>query len=275
MNAASHNDAIDPNSNTVPIRTLSLDFGGSSLKSAVLDENGEPIGGYLIEFIAYPFEPSHMLHMVQHHLEEHDSAIERITLGMPGIIRNGVVVTTPHYICTNGPRTDVSLELSERWLNYDLRTALEESFDCPALVLNDAEVAAAGVTSGEGAELVLTLGTGLGCAFVVDGLLAPHIEVSHAPWMAGRTFDDVLGEKNRSQCEPAEWSEAVLEIIDSLWPVYHWDKLYLGGGNSQKLTTDVRQQMPSRHVTFIQYEAGASGGAKAWELIKASRRTMS
>ncbi|MFY9262186.1 MAG: ROK family protein [Actinomycetaceae bacterium] len=250
--------------------TLSFDFGGSNVKSAVLDHGGQTISAFIQEPVRYPFSPADMLDTIAGHALAHEVDFDRITIGMPGVIRGGKVVTTPHYICPAGPNTPASPLLADQWLGFDVRMAVEERFGSPAIVLNDAQIAAAGVTSGYGAELVLTLGTGLGCAFVYNGQLTPHLEVSHAPGPDGRIFDDYIGEAERLRIGDERWSEQVLSAIDALGQVYYWDRLYVGGGNSFKLTDSTRNELLSRSmpsagsVTFLPYESGAVGGHKVW-----------
>ena len=70
---------------------------------------------------------------------------DRATVGLPGMIRHGVVVTTPHYVTKSGPRTRVLPELVEQWDGFDAKAALDEAFGIPTRVLNDAEVHGAGV----------------------------------------------------------------------------------------------------------------------------------
>ena len=72
-------------------------------------------------------------------------------------------------------------ELVEQWEGFDAQSALSEALGVPTIVLNDAEVHGAGVIAGQGLELVLTLGTGLGCAIFDGSRLAPHLEMSQAP----------------------------------------------------------------------------------------------
>ena len=81
----------------------------------------------------------------------------------------------------------------------DIRAAVEERLGLPTLVLNDAEVHGAGVISGTGVELVLTLGTGLGTALFDGGVLAPHLELSHAPVRWGTTYDAYIGQVERAR----------------------------------------------------------------------------
>lgn len=109
-------------------------------------------------------------------------------------------------------------ELVSAWTGADVKGLVETTTRLPALVVNDAIVTAAGVITGNGSELVLTFGTGLGVAFAVDGTLTEHIEVSHAPSPLGGTFDDTVGAINVSGADPALWSENILRVIDSCGP---------------------------------------------------------
>lgn len=195
---------------------------------------------------------------------------ERVTLGMPGMIRHGVVVYTPHYIRKAGPHTKIVPELASAWENLSLSKVLEDQFGVPTLVLNDAEVAAAGVASGEGIELMVTLGTGLGTALIDNGTLAPHLEISHAPMRWGLTYDDVIGEAERIRLGDTAWSRRVLKAIESLWPVFRWDKLYLGGGNSARIVLSVRGKLGD-NVIFVPNAAGMNGGVRAWDMASPER----
>ena len=85
------------------------------------------------------------------------------------MIRHGVVVATPHYVTRSGPRSAVDPDLLAAWTGCDIRASIEARLGLPTLVLNDAEVHGAGVISGTGIELVLTLGTGLGSALFDGG----------------------------------------------------------------------------------------------------------
>ncbi|SQH28194.1 Uncharacterised protein [Arcanobacterium haemolyticum] len=221
-----------------------------------------------MDFVGYPFTPDALIATVNTHTNAHSIPFQRITIGMPGIIRNGRVIHTPHYIRTTGPGGTVDPELVSAWTGADVKGLVETTTRLPALVVNDAIVTAAGVITGNGSELVLTFGTGLGVAFAVDGTLTEHIEVSHAPSPLGGTFDDTVGAINVSGADPALWSENILRVIDSLWPMYRWDQLYVGGGNAFKLTAPVRARLADAGVKFLDYEAGARGGAAAWEHVK-------
>lgn len=252
----SHTDGSAP-------KTLAVDCGGGGIKSSLLDTAGFQIGQAQRTALRYPLPPEDLLGIIKKHAEGVD--FDRITLGMPGMIRHGVVVYTPHYIRKAGPHTKILPELEQGWGHLNLSQVLENEFGVPALVLNDAEVAAAGVVSGEGIELMVTLGTGLGTAMIDNGILAPHLEISHAPMRWGLTYDDVIGEAERIRLGDSAWSRRVLKAIESLWPVFRWDKLYLGGGNAARIVLNVRGKLGD-NVVFVPNAAGMNGGVRAWAM---------
>ena len=190
---------------------------------------------------------------------------DRATVGLPGMIRHGVVVTTPHYVTRSGPRTRVLPELQEQWYGFDARSALTDALGYPVIVLNDAEIHGAGVVAGQGLELVLTFGTGLGSALFDGGRLAPHLELSQGPVRWGLSYDTYIGEHERRRLGDAHWSRRVRRVVDSLRPVFVWDRVYLGGGNSRHIRPDHLAQMGD-DVVVVPNTAALVGGARIWSL---------
>ncbi len=185
---------------------------------------------------------------------------------MPGMIRHGVVVTTPHYVTKSGPRTRVLPELVEQWEGFDAQTGLADALGIPTRVLNDAEVHGAGVIAGQGLELVMTLGTGLGCAIFDGSRLAPHLEMSQAPVRWGLSYDTYIGEHERRRLGDALWSRRVGRVVEGLRPVFMWDRLYLGGGNSRHITPNVLVKLGD-DVVIVPNSAALVGGARVWHLL--------
>ena len=127
--------------------TLTIDCGGGGIKGSVLDEAGTMRAQPLRVPTPYPLPPDLFVKTLVELGEQLPSA-DRVTVGMPGMLRHGVVVATPHYVTRSGPRTKVDPELVDAWYGFDARTALAEAFGLPTLVLNDAEVHGAGVVAG-------------------------------------------------------------------------------------------------------------------------------
>lgn len=243
--------------------TLSIDCGGLSIKASVLDAAGTMHAPAIAIPTPYPLSPSKMVDTVMEISAQLPKA-DRITIGFPGMIRHGVVIHTPHYINPKGPRTKSDTELMAAWKGFDLQSAVASAMKVPALVLNDAEVHGAGVISGSGLEVVLTLGTGLGYALFDGGKLAPHIELSHAPIRRSTSYDTWIGEHERRRLGDAFWSRRVRDMVADLRPVFHWDRLYLGGGNSNRLKPSTLKVLGD-DVVIVPNAAGIIGGVRAWE----------
>jgi polyphosphate glucokinase len=244
--------------------TLSIDCGGSFIKASVLDESGTMRAHQVRIETPYPLSPERFVETIRGIADQLPQA-NRLTLGMPGMIRHGVVIHTPHYINVRGPFTRRDPALYNDWSGFDVRSALQAALAIPALVLNDAEVHGAGVVTGAGLELVLTLGTGLGCAMFDGGILAPHIELSHAPVRGATTYDEWIGEEAHRRVGDLFWSRRILRMVEGLRPVFLWDRLYLGGGNSRLITSEHQRRMGD-DVVIVPNSAGIVGGVRAWHM---------
>lgn len=245
-------------------RTLSLDCGGGGIKGCVLDVAGEMLCPPVRVPTPYPLPPQRFISVLRAVADDLPAA-DRITVGLPGMIRHGRVITTPHYITRRGPRSSIDPQLAAEWSGFDARAALHAEFARPVLVLNDAEVHGAGAITGVGLELVLTLGTGLGCALFDGGRVAPHLEMSQAPVRWGLPYDLYVGERERRRLGNALWSRRVVRMIDLLRPVFLWDRLYLGGGNAAHLTNAQLGRL-GQDMAIVPNAIALVGGARAWSL---------
>lgn len=244
--------------------TLAIDCGGGGIKASVLDEAGTMRAHPTRVPTPYPLSTDLFVSTLADLAATLPKA-DRATVGLPGMIRHGVVINTPHYITKAGPRSRVLPELVEQWEGFDARGALTEAFGMPTLVLNDAEVHGAGVIAGAGLELVLTLGTGLGAAMFDGGRLAPHLELSQAPVRWGLSYDTFIGEHERRRLGDALWSRRVARMVEGLRPVFVWDRLYLGGGNSRHITPSTAARLGD-DVVIVPNSAALIGGARIWQL---------
>lgn len=244
--------------------TLGVDCGGGGIKASVLDAQGTMHAHPTRAPTPYPLPPERLVATIVDLAGSLPQA-HRVTVGMPGMIRHGVVVATPHYITRAGPRTAVVPELVEAWAGFDMRAAVAEALGLPALVLNDAEVHGAGVIAGAGLEMVITLGTGLGNALYDGGVLAPHLELSQAPMRWGLSYDAYIGEHERLRLGDAHWSRRVRRVVEALRPVVVWDRVYLGGGNGRRVVPSVMARLGD-DVVIVPNSAGVVGGVRAWSL---------
>ncbi len=244
--------------------TLVVDCGGGGFKATVFDESGTMRAQPIRVPTPYPLPPTRFVDTIVEMAGTLPPA-DRASIGLPGMIRHGVVITTPHYVTARGPRSRVKPELVAQWHGFDARTALAGALDVPTLVLNDAEFHAAGVVAGQGLELVLTLGTGLGCALFDGGRLAPHLELSQAPVRWGLSYDTYIGEHERRRLGDSFWSRRVVRVVDGLRPIFLWDRLYIGGGNSRHITASQIVKLGDDTV-IVPNTAALVGGARIWQL---------
>lgn len=240
--------------------TLSVDCGGTGLKCRVLDAAGVPVTPRIRLRTPYPCPPEKLAQALHAIAAATGTRLDRVSVGMPGLLRGGVVRWTPHYVTEAGPFTPVRPDLVRLWEDMDIQALLRETFQRPTLVVNDAEMAGLAVITGSGYEVMLTLGTGLGFAHYSDGMLLPKIEVSAAPFTKGRTFDQALGHHVRKQIGDRRWTTRVRRALRTLHAVYYWDRCYLGGGGARHLTRPVEEW-----ATLVSNEAGLIGGIRLWE----------
>lgn len=226
--------------------TLTIDIGGTGLKAVVLDARGKPIGDRVRTPTPAGRPPSTVVRAIRDlvaPLAEYD----RISAGFPGVVRDGVVRTAPNFA-------------SRTWRGFDLARALEEILKRPVRVVNDAEVQGLAVIAGQGFELVITLGTGVGSAQFQDGALLPHLELSQHPVRGRKTYDQYLGDAARKRLGTRKWRRRVRRVIGILETVFNFDRLYLGGGNAARIDFHL-----GRRVRVVDNAAGLLGGIALWK----------
>lgn len=230
------------------------------MKCLVLDAAGHAASTRARLPTPYPCPPEAFVDAVESLARAAQARFDRVSVGMPGLVRHGVVRWTPHYVTESGPFSPIRSDLALRWQDLDIRTLLESRLGRPTRVVNDAELAGLSVISGHGYEVMLTLGTGLGFAHFSDGVLLPKIEVSAAPFRKGRSFDERLGHHARKARGSKAWSRDVQRALRRLYAVFSWDRAYLGGGGSKHLSARVDE-----YVTLVGNQAGILGGVRLWD----------
>ena len=125
-------------------RTLAIDVGGTGLKAAILDAEGRLMSDRVRVPTPARCPPTVLIRAVAE-LIAPLGAYDRVSVGFPGVVRDGVVRTAPNFG-------------SARWQGFDLARALTRALKRPVRVLNDAEVQGLAVITGKGVELVLGSG---------------------------------------------------------------------------------------------------------------------
>jgi len=226
-------------------RILCIDIGASGLKAAVIS----PRGKYLVKRVRVKTPKQRKPGQIVKALSDLASPLapfDHVTIGFPGMVRYGKVMTAPNFG-------------TDDWRGFDLAGALRKRFGRPVKLLNDADVQGMAVIKGRGLELVCTLGTGLGTAWFRDGELMPHMDLAHLVMHRKDDFDVYIGDKTRRKISNHHWNRRVKKLIDVLQTVFAYDHLYLGGGNSRCVKLKL-----SRNVSLVSNDAGMEGGAFAW-----------
>jgi polyphosphate glucokinase len=247
--------------------TLAIDVGGTGLKASVLSKTGTMMADRVRVDTKYPLPPDgdHGLVAALKELVKPLPEADRVSCGFPGMVRNGVVLSAPHFVCKKGPGSGVDKRLVAAWDKFDLATVLSTALGKPTKVANDADVQGAAVVHGKGLEVVITLGTGMGSAFFNDGHLMPHLELGHHPFRKDETYDENLGELARKDKGDEHWNIRVREAIDRIGALFFYDHLYIGGGNARRVDRDELGEALDR-ITIVDNTAGILGGIKLWEV---------
>jgi predicted NBD/HSP70 family sugar kinase len=141
-----------------------------------------------------------------------------VSIGYPGPVVHGHPLSEPH-------------NLGSGWGGFDFRRA----FGRPVKMVNDAAMQALGIYRG-GRMLFLGLGTGLGSAMIVNGILAP-MEVAHLPYKKGRTYEDYLGIRGLKRLGKKKWRRHVARVAEQLKAALEAEYVVIGGGNAKLLKT--------------------------------------
>jgi polyphosphate glucokinase len=162
-----------------------------------------------------------------------------VSIGYPGPVVHGKPASEPH-------------NLGDGWLGFNFQKA----FGCPVRIINDAAMQALGSYKG-GRMLFLGLGTGLGSALIVNGVIEP-MELAHLPYKKGRTYEDYVGSAGLKRSGKKKWRRHVADVVTRLRTALEADDVVIGGGNAKKLNTlPKRVRRGSNANAFV-------GGYRLW-----------
>lgn len=139
-----------------------------------------------------------------------------VSIGYPGVVLHGKPISEPH-------------NLGRGWVGFDF----ERAFGRPVIVINDAAMQAYGSYKG-GRMLFLGLGTGLGSALIVDGVLEPT-ELAHLPYKKGRTYEEYVGAAGLKRLGKKKWRRHVIDVIERFKAALEVQEVVIGGGNAKLL----------------------------------------
>lgn len=235
--------------------TLCIDIGGSHIKGALVATDGALLTNH--ERVATPDgKPPAVIVDTISELVAPFGAFDRVSVGFPGVVRDGVVLTAPN--------------LGSDWRGFRLAKRLEARLGRPVRVANDATVQGLGAISGHGLECTITLGTGMGFALFVDGRPASHLELGQHIARGKRSYDDYVGKAALDRHGAKKWNRRVLRAIDAVRVLTNFELLYIGGGNA----TVIDFSLPV-DVHLVSNETGVTGGVRLWDGARAWRRPQS
>lgn len=223
---------------------LCIDVGGSKLKGALVNSQQEMKSDRLRCETPRPAKPEPVLEALGtllKPLERYDA----IAIGFPGVAIDGVVKT--------------AVNLHPDWIDFPLAARVEQQFGIPTRAANDADIQGYGAIEGKGVELVVTLGTGMGSALFVDGVLVPNLEMGHHPLMKDKTYEQLLGNAARKRDGGKSWNRRLSYALERLQALFSCRKIYIGGGNTKK----IQGQLPA-NVEIVSNLAGIYGGVELW-----------
>jgi polyphosphate glucokinase len=227
--------------------TLAVDIGGTGVKALVLDPHGEPMHERVRVDTPRPANPEAIIAAVMG-LAAQCPPYERVSIGFPGVVAGGVIFTAAN--------------LDGDWIKFPLAREIEVRTERMTRVCNDADMQGLAVVEGQGVELVLTLGTGLGTALFVDGKLVPNLELAHHPFRKKQTYEDYVGRSALKHVGEKRWKRRVLKVIEQIQPIWNPRMIYLGGGNAKKLEAD--DELPD-NVKVVANLNGLLGGIRLWD----------
>jgi polyphosphate glucokinase len=138
-------------------------------------------------------------------------AYDVVSVGFPGPVLHDRPVAEPH-------------NLGSGWLGFDFASA----FGLPVRVINDAAMQALGSYRG-GKMLFLGLGTGLGSAMIVNGLVEP-MELGHLPYKKG-VYENYVGNLGLERFGKKDWRKLVKDVVEHLVAALEPEDVVIGGGN--------------------------------------------
>lgn len=225
---------------------LAVDIGGGTIKVLAIGEDGATLGSPFKAKTPDPSSPDALIDTIAE-LADQVEVYHRVSIGFPGIVKSGVTFNAPNLG-------------NELWSQVPLAARVEERLGVPARAVNDADLQGLGVVEGNGVELVLTLGTGMGAGLFTRGMLVPNLELGHHPFRNGHTYEDLVRDTELKRVGADEWSTRVLDALGELEKLFSYDRLHLGGGNVRHLKHDLPD-----NVRFFTLEQALQGARRLWD----------
>ncbi len=211
---------------------LAVDVGGTNVKMLATGQN---------ESRRFPSGPLMTPKIMVAEIKDQtqDWLYDVVSIGYPGVVKNGAIITEPH-------------NLGAGWIGFDFEAELQRK----VRIMNDAAMQALG-SYDHGIMLFLGLGTGLGSAIIAEGVVVP-MELAHLPYKRG-TYETYIGAGGLKRLGKKGWQKNLEFAVARLITALHPDDVVLGGGNAKKLNSlPPGCRMGSNSFSF-------TGGFRLWQ----------
>ena len=237
---------------------LAIDIGATTIKFCRVDRTGTMLETPKRRSTPYPCTPERLVSLLAARIAEGSNP--RVGVGFPGEFADGHVVRPGNLSRPGGVTTEVDPGLAAKWIGFPLEKALRDASGSDVRVVNDARLAALGCCDGHGVELVVTLGTGVGLSMVRDGAAVRVRDVGAAEFLDGRTYDQCLGERARSE-DPVAWFALLEKALRGFADEFGAATIHLAGGNAKRVAPEGFSELPFV-VKVHGNEAPLQGSAK-------------
>ena len=243
------------------MKALGIDVGGSGIKGAIVDLKKGILASERHRIPTPQPATPEAVRQVFTQLVKHFHWNEGpIGVGFPAVIQNGIAMTASN--------------IDKSWIGTNVETLVTNATGCPVKVVNDADaagLAAARFGAGRGQEglvILLTIGTGIGSAIILNNVLVPNSELGHLKFKGGiaehYAADSI---RKKSDLSWKQWGKRLNEYLNHVNRLFYPDLIILGGGVSKKFAKYAEWlDVPTKviHAQLLN-QAGIVGAALAVE----------
>jgi polyphosphate glucokinase len=241
--------------------TLGIDIGGSGIKGALVDTSSGTLVSDRIRFSTPENPKPKVVAKIIVDIVKKLSYKGILGVGFPGVVRHGITYTAAN--------------IHKDWIGYDANSLVTKATGYPTFFLNDADAAGLaemrfgiGKENKKGSVLFITVGTGIGSALFIDGILVPNLELGHLD-IKGKEAEHRASDATRQieKLSWKEWGRKFSRVLNTYEKLINPDLLILGGGISSRYDKyaqylDVKTKiMPAK----LENLAGIIGAAMAAE----------
>jgi len=208
---------------------LGIDVGATGIKGAIVDlQLGTFVSERLKLATPKPATPSAIARTIKRVANEHGwEKGDLVGCGFPAVVVRG--------------KTTSAANVDNSWLNLNAQEYLSDKTGYDIVLVNDADAAGlaehkfGNVKDQIGTVVLLTLGTGIGSAVFVDGILVPNTEFGHMPYKRS-IVEDYVSNRGRKERKLSidKWAQELNEYLKHINRMLTPDLIILGGGISKR-----------------------------------------